>query len=122
MKKLDPKEQFDRNLEKYQAEDRKFYQNHSAVSGLKSLILPILCFNLILWILSILCYETTLLQRVGMLVIIIFEALFWLCSLKESCFYYYRTAIANYYYQIFLYSLYGIATMIFEVICPVFRA
>ncbi len=120
MKKLTPKEQFDKNLERHQAEEREVYQDKDFMRRAKQFILVLLVFNFAMWILSILYYETTFLQRISMLAIIIFQLLFWICAHKEKCFYYFDKAIANYYYHVLLWILYGISEMLFEAIFPIF--
>lgn len=106
-KQLTPKEQFDQYFDKNEEQAKaQFYQNKSMLLIIKILIIIVLFLDIISFVLSLIYHEVDVFGVVGMFAIIVFQILFWLCFLKEKCFYYFRKGIANYYYQAVIWATY----------------
>lgn len=120
MKKLNEKEKVDQYLDKNQEQAKaQIYKNESVQSVLRFIVLAFLLFDAILFLASLIYYDIGIFAIIAMLAIIVFQTMFWLCFLKEHCFYYFPKAIANYYYQGVLWAIYLFSETLFMDICPV---
>lgn len=120
MRELNPKEQMDKYLDKNQEQTKaQIYKNESVHSVLRFIVFAFLLFDTILFFASIIYYGIGIFAIIAMLAIIVFQTMFWLCFLKEHCFYYFPKAIANYYYQGVLWVIYLFSETLFMEICPI---
>lgn len=121
MKKLNEKEKLDQYLDNNQEQAKaQIYKSKSVQSVLRFIVLAFLLFDAILFLASIIYYDIGIFAIIAMLAIIVFQTMFWLCFLKEHCFYYFPKAIANYYYQGVLWAIYLFSETLFMDICPVY--
>lgn len=120
MKKLNEKEKLDQYLDKNQEQAKtQIYKNESVQLVSRFIVFAFLLFDTVLFLASIIYYDIGIFAIIGMLAIIVFQTMFWLCFLKERCFYYFQNAIANYYYQGVLWTIYLISETLFMEICPI---
>lgn len=114
------KEEMDKHLDKNQEQAKmQVYNNKSVQFVLKVVIFAFLLLDIILFLVAIFYYNIDIFTIAAMLAIIIFQTMFWLCFLKEHCFYYFQKAITNYYYQGILWAAYLFSETLFMDICPV---
>lgn len=114
------KEEMDKHLDKNQEQAKmQVYNNKSVQFVLKVVIFAFLLLDIILFLVAIFYYNIDIFTIAAMLAIIIFQIMFWLCFLKEKCFYYFPKAIANYYYQGILWAAYLFSETLFMGLCPV---
>lgn len=114
------KEEMDKYLEKGQIEAKnRIYKNKSVRFVFNILFAILLILKLVYFVYSLIYYDIDIFEFAGMLTIIIFQIMLWLCILKESCWFYFRKAIANYYYQGFLGIAYLFSERLFMWLCPV---
>lgn len=115
------KEEMDKHLDKNQEQAKmQIYNNKSVQLVLKIVIFTFLSIDIILFLVSIFYHDVDTFAIIVMLAIIVFQTIFWLCFLKEKCFYYFPKAIANYYYQGILWAAYLFSETLFMEICPIY--
>lgn len=118
MKELSPKKETDEYFEKGQRESKKLLYNATTQRLLIFLALFLLALNLYSFVSYLIDYEVDAFVVVVMLAIIIFQNLFWFCVSRESCFFYFKRAVVNYFYHIILGLAFVLSQQLLIDICP----
>lgn len=120
MKELNPKKETDEYFEKGQRETKKMlYENAAGQRFFMFLALSLLVLNLYSFVSYLIDYEVDAFVVIVMLAVIIFQNLFWLCVFRESCFFYFKRAVVNYFYNIILGFAFLLSQQLLIDICPV---
>ena len=119
MKELNPKKETDEYFEKGQRETKKMlYENAAGQRLFMFLALFLLALNLYSFVSYLIDYEVDAFVVVVMLAVIIFQNLFWLCVFRESCLFYFKRAVVNYFYNMFLGFAFVLSQKLLMEICP----
>ncbi|MDE7316552.1 MAG: hypothetical protein K2N12_02335 [Helicobacter sp.] len=118
MKELNPKKETDEYFEKGQRESKKLLYNAAAQRLLIFIALFLLVLNLYSFVSYLIDYEVDAFVVVVMLAVIIFQNLFWLCVFRESCLFYFKRAVVNYFYNMFLGFAFVLSQKLLMEICP----
>ncbi|MDE6979263.1 MAG: hypothetical protein K2O85_06810 [Helicobacter sp.] len=114
------KKETDEYFEKGQRESKNLlYKNVAMQRMLKFVALFLLVLNLYSFIFYLIDYEVDAFVVVVMLAVIIFQNLCWLCVFRESCFFYFKRAVVNYFYNMFLGFAFVLSQKLLMEICPV---
>lgn len=114
------KKETDEYFEKGQRESKKLLYNVAAQRLLIFLALFLLALNLYSFVSYLIDYEVDAFVVVVMLAIIVFQNLFWFCVSRESCFFYFKRAVVNYFYRIILGFAFVLSQKLLMEICPTY--